>query len=223
MSIRQWPEGERPREKLLELGAKSLSDAELLAIFLRVGIPGMDAVMLSRYCLQESGGLSELLAMSKERFLSLKGMGAAKYVQLHASVELSRRVLETKLKTSDFFSSTDAAKQFFQTHLAHQEREMFMVAFLNSQYVLLTYETLFFGTIDSAQVYVREVVKAALAKNAAAVVFAHNHPSGSLEPSQSDRDITHKLANALKVVDIQVLDHILVGQGAVSFAELGLM
>lgn len=223
MSMRHWPKGERPREKLLELGPTSLSDAELLAIFFRVGIKGMDAVTLARYCLQESGGLRQLLAMPAHTFVNLRGMGQAKFVQLQAGLELSRRVLLKTLKTSSFFSSIQTAKDFFQIQLAQQEREVFMVAFLSSQYALLKCEVLFSGTIDAAQVYVREVVKAALAQNAAAVVFAHNHPSGSLEPSDADQEITKKLTAALEVVDVKVLDHIIVGHGVVSFAELGLM
>jgi DNA repair protein RadC len=223
MSIKEWPTNERPREKLIQHGAQSLSDAELLAIFLRVGIRGLDAVGLARFCLQQAGGLTELLSMPQAQFIQIKGMGNAKYVQLQASLELSRRHLQVALETNSFLNSTEIAKQFFRAQLQGLEREVFLVAFLNSQYALIHHEIMFTGTVDAAHVHVREVVKEALARNAAAVVLSHNHPSGSLEPSEADRHITRKIQQALEMVDIRVLDHILVGNGVVSFAELGIL
>lgn len=223
MSIREWPVGERPREKLLTHGAHSLSDAELLAILFRVGIVGFDAVALARWCLQQAGGLTQLMALSPGEFQKLKGMGEAKYVQLQGSIELSRRVLEGHLKMNQYFSSTQMAKNFFRAHLFRAEREVFIVAFLTSQYTLIRCETLFEGTINAAHVHVREVVKAALSFNAGAVVLCHNHPSGSLEPSDGDIEVTCRIKEALALVDVTLLDHILVGHGAVSFSELGLL
>lgn len=223
MSIKNWPIDERPGEKFLSKGGKSLTDAELLAIFLRAGLKGLDAVSLARQVLVKAGGLSALLNLSQERFVAIKGMGEAKFIQLQASLELSRRLLQTELQQNAFFDSTQAAKDFFRVHLKNEQREVFVVAFLNSQYQLLQCETLFYGTINAAQVYVREVVKASLLNNAAAVVLAHNHPSGSLEPSDSDKRLTDRIKKSLKLIDIQVLDHIIVGNGAVSFAELGLI
>lgn len=223
MGINDWPAAERPRERLLSLGPGSLSDAELLAIFLRVGVAGMDAVTLARTSLQQAGGLRTLLCMSEPEFTSLKGLGQAKYVQLQASLELSRRFLDAQLQQSSFFNSTSAAKHYFRAQLGREQREVFIVAFLNSRYELLVCEPLFYGTINAAQIYAREVVKAALRHNAAAVVFAHNHPSGSLEPSDADRRITRELTQALALVEIQVLDHIIVGNGTASMAELGLL
>jgi len=223
MSIKHWPKQERPREKLLDLGARSLSDAELLAIFLGTGLAGGDAVSVARQCLEEAGGLARLLTLPRQDFLAFKGLGPVKYVVLQASLELSRRYLQSELATTSFFQSTETAKQFFRAHIGREPREVFAVAFLNSQYEMIGCETLFYGTIDGAQVYSREVVKAALLHNAAAVVLAHNHPSGSLLPSDADLRLTKQLRLALDVVDIRVLDHIIVGNGSVSLAELGHM
>lgn len=223
MAIKTWPIEERPREKFLKQGGQSLSDAELLALFLRVGVQGMDAVSLAREVLTETGGLGELMALDMPGFNALRGMGPARFVELQAALELSRRCLEAKLKQASFLNSTSMAQHFFQLNLKNEEREVFAVAFLNSQYQLITWDILFQGTINAAQVYIREIVRAALKYNAAAVVLAHNHPSGCIDPSDADRRMTERIIQGLKLVDIQVLDHIIIGQGAMSFAEKGFL
>jgi DNA repair protein RadC len=224
MSIAQWPEAERPREKLLKQGPQSLSDAELLAIFLRVGCVGKSAVDLARELLQEYGGLRPLLEASQASFCRGLGLGAAKYAQLQAVLEMARRHLSSELQQGDLLSSPDLVRKYLSAHLRHRHQEVFAVLFLDSQNQLLAYDELFFGTIDGASVYPREVVKKALARNAAAVILAHNHPSGVAEPSQADKRITERLKAALELVDIRVLDHMVVGnKEVVSFAERGLI
>lgn len=224
MSIAQWPEAERPREKLLKQGPQSLSDAELLAIFLRVGCVGKSAVDLARELLQEYGGLRPLLEASQISFCKGLGLGAAKYAQLQAVLEMARRHLSSQLQQGDLLSSPDLVRNYLSAQLRHRHQEVFAVLFLDTQNHLLAYDELFFGTIDGASVYPREVVKKALARNAAAVILAHNHPSGVAEPSQADKRITERLKAALELVDIRVLDHMVVGnKEVVSFAERGLI
>lgn len=222
MSIADWPEAERPREKLLNLGPNALSDAELLAIFLRIGCAGKSAVDLARELLQEYGGLRPLLEASQAEFCRGLGLGSAKYAQLQAVLEMARRHLSATLKTGDLLNSPDLVRRYLSAQLRHQPREVFAVLFLDNQNRLIAYDELFFGTIDGASIYPREVVKKALARNAAAVILAHNHPSGIAEPSQADRRITERLQAALDLVDVRVLDHLVVGDAeVVSFAERG--
>ena len=222
MSIAQWPAPERPREKLLNLGPGALSDAELLAIFLRIGVAGKSAVDLARELLNQYGGLRPLLEASQQEFCAGLGLGAAKYAQLQAVLEMARRHLSASMQAGDLLTSPQLVRDYLRAQLRHRQREVFSVLFLDSQNRLIAYEEIFQGTIDGASVYPREVVKQALARNAAAVIFAHNHPSGVAEPSQADRRITQRLQDALALVDVRVLDHLVVGEGEpVSFAERG--
>ncbi len=224
MTIRDWPSQERPREKLLTRGARVLSDAELLAIFLRTGCAGKSAVDLARELLVNFGGLRQILEADRRDFCAAHGLGDAKYAQLQAVLEMGRRHLSTVMEQGPGFHSPQAVKDYLRAELRHQQREVFSVLFLNNQHHLLAYRELFQGTIDAASVYPREVVKLALAHNAAAVILAHNHPSGIAEPSQADRRITQRLQEALALVDIRVLDHLVVGEAEVlSFAERGLL
>lgn len=224
MRITDWPAAERPREKLLERGAGALSDAELLAIFLRVGLPGVSAVDLARQLLADFGGLRPLLEAGRKEFCRAKGLGDAKYVQLQAVLEMTRRHLAETLQSSDALCSPDAVRDYLAVQLRHRKREVFCCLYLDSQHRVIAFEELFEGTLNAAGVYPREVVQAALQKGAAAVILAHNHPSGVSEPSQADIWITERLVQALQLVDIKVLDHMIVGDGAaLSFAERGLL
>lgn len=222
MAIKDWPADERPREKLLQHGANTLSDAELLAIFLRTGVSGMSAVELARNLLEQFGSLRALIEAKQKQFCQHHGLGPAKYVQLQAVVEMSRRHLESTLSRGDALTDAHSTKLYLQQQLRHYQHEVFACLFLDNKHRMIRYEELFRGTIDAANVYPREVVKQALHHNAAAVIFAHNHPSGVAEPSQADYSITERLKSALATVDIRVLDHIVIGDGeTVSFAELG--
>ncbi len=224
MSIRDWPASERPREKLLERGPEALSDAELLAIFLRTGVSGLSAVDLARQLLNEFGGLRPLLMARRSDFCTHKGLGSAKYAQLQAVLEMARRHLAADMQRGDALSNPGATRQYLQARLRDKTHEVFACLFLDNRHRVIVFEELFRGTIDGASVYPREVVKKALSHNAAAVILAHNHPSGVAEPSHSDRDITRRLKEALALVDIRVLDHFVVGDGeVVSFAERGLI
>ena len=224
MSIAQWPVGERPREKLLERGAEALSDAELLAIFLRTGCAGKSAVDLARELLSEFGGLRPLMEAPREDFCRGEGLGDAKYTQLQAVLEMARRHLRESLQCGDALTSPDLVRRYLVSQLRHSPREVFALLLLDNQHRLIRYEPLFYGTLDGASVYPREVVKLVLASNTAAVILAHNHPSGVAEPSQADRHITDKLVAALELVGVRVLDHMIVGNGEVtSFAERGLL
>jgi|TARA_B110001469_G_scaffold25731_1_gene26526 DNA repair protein RadC len=222
MAISQWPMAERPRERLLELGPKHLTDAELVAIFLRTGSVGLSAVDVARQLVSRFGGLSELLAARAEDFCLQQGVGPAKYVQLQAARELGLRLQKAQLKKSIDLDSSSKVGTYLQCEIGHCGREIFCVLLLDNQHRLLECVELFQGTINSASVYPREVVKLALAKNAAAVILAHNHPSGVAEPSASDRLITQALVDALALVDIRVLDHFVVARSEwVSFADRG--
>jgi DNA repair protein RadC len=224
MTIKDWPEGERPREKLLERGAGALSDAELLAIFLRTGIPGKSAVDLARELLTDFDGLTGLLAADRRRFCDGKGLGAAKYAQLQAVLELSRRYLLTRISGQDVLTSPEATRDYLKLRLYGSPHEIFACLFLDNRHRVIVYEELFRGTIDGASVHPREVVRRVIQTNAAAVIFAHNHPSGVAEPSQADLRITQRLKEALALIDVRVLDHIIVGDGdGTSFAERGLL
>lgn len=224
MSILDWPVAERPREKLLTLGPQALSDAELLAIFLRVGCAGKSAVDLARELLRDFGGLRPLLESSQSEFCKGPGLGNAKYAQLQAVLEMGRRHLSASLAAGDLLTSPTLVRQYLSAHLRHHPHEVFATLFLDSQHRLLRYEELFFGSIDGASVYPRQVVRRALTHNAAAVILAHNHPSGVAEPSQADIQITRRLAAALELIDVRVLDHMIVGDTEVtSLAERGLI
>ena len=224
MAITNWPEGERPREKLLLRGAASLSDAELLAIFLRTGVKGKSAVDLARDLLTRFGNLTKLFDASKKDFCGIHGMGQAKFVQLQAVLEMSQRALKEEMQRGDALSSPGAVRDYLQLLLGGRQQEVFLVLFLDTQHRVIASEELFHGTLSQTSVYPREVVKRALAHNAAAVIFAHNHPSGVAEPSQSDQHLTAALKQALGLVDVRVLDHFIVaGAGCLSFAERGMV
>lgn len=224
MSINDWPEGERPREKLIQRGATSLSDAELLAIFLRTGVTGKSAVDLARDLLNRFSSLTAMFAASQEDFCSLHGMGQAKYVQMQAVLEMSRRALKEEMHAGDALNSPRAVREYLQLLLRGREQEIFMVIFLDAQHRVLAAEELFQGTLTQTSVYPREVVKRALFHNAAAVILAHNHPSGIADASQSDRMLTDALKQALALLEIRVLDHFIVaGSGYFSFAEHGMV
>lgn len=222
MSIRHWPATERPREKLLDRGAMALSDAELLAIFLRTGIAGTDAVTLARQLLNQFGSLRRLLGASQSDFCAAKGLGEAKFVQLQAVLELSKRYLQQQMQRDTVFTDPGTVKRYLQHAISGEQREVFLLLYLDSQHRLIKAEPLFSGTIDASPVYPRIVVQQALAHNAAAVILAHNHPSGVAEPSRADKAITERLVQALMLVDIKVLDHFIVGDAdVISFAERG--
>lgn len=224
MRISDWPAAERPREKLLERGATALSDAELLAIFLRVGTAGQSAVDMARALLSEYGSLGALLAADRRTFCRTRGLGDAKYAQLQAVLEMARRHAGETLVDRDVLSDPKATRAYLSMRLGDVPHEVFACVFLDTRNRVIAFEELFRGTIDGAAVYPREVVKAALRHNAAAVIFAHNHPSGVAEPSAADRDITRRLVDALALVDIRALDHlILTRHQQTSLAERGLM
>lgn len=222
--IMDLPQDERPREKLLQRGPKALTDAELLAIFLRTGIPGKSAIELARELLTEFGGLRGLFSADQQRFCHEKGLGAAKYSLLKAVQEMQRRYLLAELEHKGPLTSPETTRAFIKTQLYHYPHEVFACLFLDNRHHVLKYEELFRGTIDGASVHPREVVRRALELGAAAVIFAHNHPSGITEPSQADLRITQRLKDALALVEIRVLDHLIIGDGdGISFAERGLL
>ena len=224
MSIRDWPAAERPREKLLEHGSASLSDAELLAIFLRTGVSGKSAVDLARHLLSEFGSLRALLEADLRAFCGQLGLGPAKFSQLQAVLEMSRRHLAERLRRDSALESPQAVRDYLKSLLRHEPHEVFGCLFLDSKHRMLAFEVLFRGSIDSASVYPRQVVKRALAHNAAAVIFCHNHPSGITDPSQADRTLTKRLTEALDLIEVRVLDHFIVGDGEpLSMVEYGCM
>ncbi len=223
MAITDWPVDERPREKLLSRGAQALSDAELLAIFLRVGMKGKTAVDLARELLQTFGSLRQLFDADAQKFCAVQGMGEAKYVQLQAVLEMSRRYLAEKMRRGDPLADPEAVRFYLTSRMRDYRFEVFSCLFLDNRHRVIQYEELFKGTIDGASVHPREVVRRALHHNAAAVIFAHNHPSGVAEPSQADERITRKLQDALHLIDVRVLDHFVVGDSVVSFAERGML
>jgi DNA repair protein RadC len=224
MSIRDWPAAERPREKLLEMGSASLSDAELLAIFLRTGVTGKSAVDLARHLLTQFGSLRSLLEADLKTFSQELGLGSAKYAQLQAVMEMSRRHMAERLKRDPSLHEPYDVRNYLKAMLRHEKHEVFGCLFLDSKHRVLAYETLFRGSIRSTEVHPREVVKRALAHNAAALILCHNHPSGSTEPSQADKHLTQILKDALRLVDVIVLDHFIIGDGdPLSLVEAGLM
>lgn len=224
MAITDWPADERPREKLLAKGAESLSDAELLAIFLRVGVAGKSAVDLARDLLTEFGSLNGIFNASHAALTAVHGMGDSKYVQMQAIFEMARRALREEMQQRDALTSPQAVRDYLCLRLGGLSREVFVVLFLDAQHRVLEQEELFAGTLTQTSVYPREVVRRALHHNAAAVILAHNHPSGVAEPSRADEQLTSALRQALGLVDVRVLDHfVIAGNVAVSFAERGLL
>ena len=224
MSIHQWPERMRPREKLLTQGAASLSDAELLAIFLRTGVKGLSAVDLAEQLIEDYGSISNLLAASHSRFVKGRGLGSAKYVQLQAVMELATRHLAEGLKRGQALTDAQTVKNYLGTQIRNPSRELFYVLFLDTQHQLIAGETLFSVTLGSTAVYPREILRRALELNAGAVILAHNHPSGVAEPSSADIRITEEIRRSLELIDVRLLDHMIVGDREVlSFAERGLL
>ncbi|PPD39879.1 MAG: hypothetical protein CTY16_18560 [Methylobacter sp.] len=224
MAIKDWDEGDRPREKLLQRGAGALTDAELLAIFLRTGTPGKSAVDLARDLLADFGSLKALLDADQARFCKANGLGSAKYAQLQAVLEMAKRHFQEILQRGNALTSPDITRAYLSAQLRGYTYEVFACLFLDNQHRVIQFEELFRGTIDGASVYPREIAKRALHHNAAAIIFAHNHPSGIAEPSQADQHITDKLKQALALFDIRVLDHFIIGDGLpYSFAEHGLL
>lgn len=224
MSIRNWPEGERPREKLVELGPTALSEAELLAILLRSGVRGQSALDVARSLLVEFGSLRGLLTAERARVCERRGLGPARYAALQASLELARRHYQELMMVGSALANPGATREFLRMRLRDLPYEVFCCVFLDNRHRVIAFEELFRGTIDGASVHPREVVRQALARNAAAVILAHNHPSGLAEPSHADELITRRLKEALGLVDIRVLDHLVVGDGVCeSFAERGLL
>jgi len=223
MGISSWSPGERPRERLLAHGASALTDAELVAILLRTGVRGKTAVDLAREMIERFKGINGLLGSTAE-LKSVKGLGAAKRAQLEAAMELARRSMREQLKTRAALTSPTAVRDYLRLSLATREHEVFMCIWLDAQHKVLATEEAFRGTLTQTSVYPREIVKAALRHNAAAVIFAHNHPSGVAEPSRSDELLTRDLASALALIEVKVLDHFVVaGHLTVSFAERGLL
>jgi DNA repair protein RadC len=224
MAITDWPAAERPREKLIELGAGALSDAELLAIFLRVGVVGKSAVDLARDLLNQFGSLNGIFAATEHELSQVHGIGTSKYVQLQAIFEMSQRALSEQLQTRDVLNSPQAVRDYLALKLGSLTKEVFLVLFLDTQNRLIATEEMFSGSLKETSVYPREVVKRALHHNAAAVIFAHNHPSGIAQQSQADELITKQLKQALDLVDVRVLDHFIVaGNNTLSFSQKGLL
>ena len=224
MSINQWPDTERPREKLLLSGARSLSDAELLAIFLGTGVQGRSAVGLGRTLLNRFGSINGLISAPFREFRQTRGAGAAKFSRLQAAAELGRRANLETLQSVDALSRPQLTREYLKSLLAGEPRELFWCLFLNNRNQIIASEALSLGTIDRTSVYPREVVRACIAHNAAAVIFAHNHPSGRAEPSRADQVITQRLKSALALIDVRTLDHFVVSeQKVVSMAEMDLL
>jgi len=223
MAISHWPSAERPREKLVSRGAQALSDAELLAIFLRTGVAGCSAVDLARQLLLDYGSLRGILATDAKDFCQRKGLGMAKFVQLQAALEIAHRHFAETLANEDCLTRPAQTIKYLRARLRDYDYEVFACLMLDNRNRVIAFRELFRGTIDGASVYPREVVKQALADNAAAVILAHNHPSGVCEPSQADIRITESLQQALALVDIRVLDHVIVGDGATCLSERGLV
>ena len=223
MAITHWPADERPREKLNRCGADALSDAELLAIFLRTGVKGKTAVELGRELLAEHGSLRQVLNAGDEALAATSGLGPAKRAQLQAALELGKRYLAQKLEREGPLTSPKQAAEFLTHQLRDRPREVFAIVYLDNRHHVLRYEELFQGTLNGATVHPREVVKSALKHNAAAVIVAHNHPSGVAEPSQADTTLTVRLKEALNLVEVRLLDHLIIGDGEfVSLSDRGL-
>lgn len=222
LSIRDWPECERPRERLLSQGADTLSNAELLAIFIRTGTRGQSAIDIARELLRRYGNLRTLLDASESDLCQSKGLGPSKYAQLQASMELGRRYLKEQLQRQDALHNSLDTKRYLIARLRHRQQEIFACLFLNTQNQVISYQEIFHGTINQAPVFPREVVRRALKCNASSVIFAHNHPSGAGQPSQADKLVTQHLKQSLTIIDVDVLDHIIIGDSETySFSEQG--
>jgi DNA repair protein RadC len=221
MAISDWPAGERPRERLLQHGAAALSDAELLAVILRTGIPGKSAVELGRELLERFKGVAGIFGGD---LADVKGLGPAKRAQFAAAIELARRSLQDGMRSASALTSPGAVRDYLRLAIAGREHEVFVCLWLDAQHRVISSQEAFRGTLTQTSVYPREIVKAGLKANAAAVIFAHNHPSGVAQPSQADELLTRNLKEALSLVDIKVLDHFIVaGRQTLSFAERGLL
>ncbi|MCG8380118.1 MAG: DNA repair protein RadC [Proteobacteria bacterium] len=224
MTISDWPINEQPREKLLKKGPESLSDAEILSIFLRTGREGASAIDLARELLIKYRNLRQLIEIDQNEFCQIKGLGVVKYVQIQAAIELGKRYLQTGLENGQTFTNPEQTREFITLKLRAYPNEIFACLYLDNHHRLIGFEKHFSGTIDSTQVHAREIIRTALKHNAAALIFAHNHPSGIAEPSQADIDLTRELKKTLALIDVRVLDHFIIGDsGAVSFAERGLI
>jgi len=224
MLIKDLPAALRPREKLLAHGPQALADAELVALLLRTGIKGSPVLQLAQQLLDAFGGFAGLLSSHPGDLKRIKGLGPAKRAEVGALLEIARRSLRQELAATPVFDSPQSVKDYLALHLARLPYEVFAVLFLDGQHRLLALEEMFRGTLTQTSVYPREVVRRAMAHNAGAVILAHNHPSGVAEPSRADELLTQALKSALQLVDVRVLDHLVVGQGAVaSFAERGLL
>jgi DNA repair protein RadC len=224
MSITNWPKNERPREKLLTYGASNLSDAELLAISIRTGVKGKTAVDLAREAINQFGSLRALLQADKNNFCKTRGLGIAKYVQLQAVLEMGKRHFKENITHRKILHGSADTGEYIRCCLADYQQEVFACLFLNSKHRVICFEELFYGSVDNTLVHPREVVKRALRYNAAALILAHNHPSGCAEPSEADKEVTLKLKDALALIDVRVLDHIIVGDGIItSLAARGLL
>ena len=222
--ISRWPDSEKPRQKLLAVGPARLSDAELLAVLLRSGLVGVSAVSLARTLISRFGGLRGLFAAGREDLCAVAGVGPGKYSQLQAAAELARRQLAEPLERDGPLNNPNAVREFLHARLRDRPYEVFCCLYLDNRNRLIQFEELFRGTIDGASVHPREVARRALRRNAAALILAHNHPSGICEPSRADIQLTRRLVDALALVDIRVLDHLVIGDGcAVSLAERGLV
>ncbi|MGL4858964.1 MAG: RadC family protein [Enterobacteriaceae bacterium] len=217
-----WKSYRPPRETLLQEGASVLSDQELLAIFLRTGTVGMNVMALANYLLREFGSLYQLMIADHQTFCAKKGMGNSKFTQLQAAIELSRRFFAAHLARENALHNPQSTRSYLQQLISHREREIFVVMFLDNQHRVIMHEEMFSGSLNSVEVHPREIVKAALKINAAAIILAHNHPSGVAEPSEADKIITEHVIKACTMMDIRVLDHLVIGRGEyVSFAERG--
>ena len=224
MVLKDIPAAARPREKLLAQGPAALADAELIALLLRTGLPGVSVLQMAQQLLDRFGGIPGLLHTDVAALKGVKGLGPAKRAEIAAVIEIARRALAQELMRRPMFDTPLKVKQYLQMQLGTREHEVFAVMFLDARACLLRYEELFRGTLTQTAVYPREVVKRALELGCAAVVLAHNHPSGAAEPSRADEYLTQTLTSALKLIDVRVLDHLVVGQGEVlSFAERGLL
>lgn len=224
MTIANWPLNERPREKIILHGAKNLSDTELIAIFLRTGVRGKSAIDIARELLYEHGTLKKLFNADPNQLFQKRGLGRAKYAMLKAAIELGRRYLEEDITLGEPLNNSLLTKRFVVNRLRDYQNEVFACLFLDIQNRMICFDELFYGTINEANIYPREVVKRGLKHNAAKIIFAHNHPSGMATPSQADQDVTQLLKKALALVEIQVIDHIIVGnKESFSFAESGLI
>lgn len=222
MGIKDWPPAERPREKLLARGPRALSDAELLAACLGTGVAGETALDVARALLARFGDLRGALDAERRAFCTAPGMGAARYAMLQAALELGHRYLECRLRRGRLFGCPADTRRFLTARLRHHEHEVFACLFLDNRHRLICFEELFRGTVNGASVHPREIAKRALRHNAAAVIIAHNHPSGIAEPSSADRAITGRVRDAMALIDVRLMDHLVVGDGeVVSFAERG--